>query len=360
MMIVGSLSACFFTLVSMLTDDHCFILDYTEDNKTVAGVPQLYPEGLVPILDTCLFGEIQNAAVDLDLYTQVVSLTELQNSSEAFLTASTDIAWNDAAWADYITQIETWEAFPSTLEFTDSSLTQPAEQLVKINDRVDVKRDVSLSDICNGMFDKVVDDVSECTNPDWQIIPAQETDAKIYEGQETCYSVVEQTLEFTQERYTEEAGSDTQYACTDARLLLQQYKDYQNSVYNAIGGGQTDGVDSLMTEVKTSVTENMEQVQSTSQLLLENDMQTEMQAFADAYIYQWSKYGEGFSIENNLDCSDILTSYDNYKEPLCNSVKKGFIELLALRVISLPLEIGLCILGIRFVIRNKVDVPQYQ
>ena len=53
----------------MLTDDHCFILDYTEDNKTVAGVPQLYPEGLVPILNTCLFGEIQNAAVDLDLYT---------------------------------------------------------------------------------------------------------------------------------------------------------------------------------------------------------------------------------------------------------------------------------------------------
>ena len=35
-------------------------------------------------------------------------------------------------------------------------------------------------------------------------------------------------------------------------------------------------------------------------------------------------------------------------------------ELLALRVISLPLEIGLCIVGIRFVLRNKVDVPKYQ
>ena len=30
MMIVGSLSACFFTLVSMLLEDHCNILDYTE------------------------------------------------------------------------------------------------------------------------------------------------------------------------------------------------------------------------------------------------------------------------------------------------------------------------------------------
>ena len=45
---------------------------------------------------------------------------------------------------------------------------------------------------------------------------------------------------------------------------------------------------------------------------------------------------------------------------MCNEINKGFIELLALRVISLPLEIGLCILGIRFVIRNKVDVPNYE
>ena len=40
-------------------------------------------------------------------------------------------------------------------------------------------------------------------------------------------------------------------------------------------------------------------------------------------------------------------------------MKNGFIELLALRVISLPLEIGLCILGIRFILRNKVDVPKW-
>lgn len=30
MMIVGSMSACFFTLTSLLTEDHCVILDYTE------------------------------------------------------------------------------------------------------------------------------------------------------------------------------------------------------------------------------------------------------------------------------------------------------------------------------------------
>ena len=44
MMIVGSLSACFFTLVSLFTDDHCLILDSNEASSTVEGVPQLYPE----------------------------------------------------------------------------------------------------------------------------------------------------------------------------------------------------------------------------------------------------------------------------------------------------------------------------
>lgn len=65
MLIVGSLSACFFTIVSLLTDDHCTILDYTEEQKSVAGVPHLYPASLVPIMNTCLFGDVKNASIDL-------------------------------------------------------------------------------------------------------------------------------------------------------------------------------------------------------------------------------------------------------------------------------------------------------
>ena len=67
MMIVGSLSACFFTIVSLLTDDHCNILEYTEAKKSVAGIPHLYPTDLVPILDTCLFAELKNASKDLEM-----------------------------------------------------------------------------------------------------------------------------------------------------------------------------------------------------------------------------------------------------------------------------------------------------
>ena len=81
-----------------------------------------------------------------------------------------------------------------------------------------------------------------------------------------------------------------------------------------------------------------------------------MAEFATGLNNQYEEYGD---IEANLDCTDVSTSYMEYKEPLCGRVKNGFLELLALRVISLPLEIGLCIVGIRFVLRNKVDVPRY-
>ena len=72
------------------------------------------------------------------------------------------------------------------------------------------------------------------------------------------------------------------------------------------------------------------------------------------------EYGAGISIQNNMNCTDVSEAYSNYKEPLCNQVANGFVELLALRVISLPLEIGLCLLGIRVVIRNKIDVPRVE
>jgi len=38
MMIVGSLSACLFTLMSLLTDDHCMVLDYSEQMKSVSNL----------------------------------------------------------------------------------------------------------------------------------------------------------------------------------------------------------------------------------------------------------------------------------------------------------------------------------
>ncbi len=66
-----------------------------------------------------------------------------------------------------------------------------------------------------------------------------------------------------------------------------------------------------------------------------------------------------FSIVDNFNCQEIEQSYQNFKAPLCTDVRNGFVELLAFRVLSLPLEIGLCILGIKFVLRNKVDVPKY-
>ena len=77
MMIVGSLSACFFTLVSVLTDDHCIILDMTEANANVADVPNIYPQDIVTVMNTCLFAETKNAASDLGILAQIESVTAL-------------------------------------------------------------------------------------------------------------------------------------------------------------------------------------------------------------------------------------------------------------------------------------------
>ena len=61
-----------------------------------------------------------------------------------------------------------------------------------------------------------------------------------------------------------------------------------------------------------------------------------------------------------MDCEEVATTYKQFKEPLCDYVQNGFIEILMLGCIGIPLEIGLLFLGIRFVLRNKVDVPKYE
>ena len=64
------------------------------------------------------------------------------------------------------------------------------------------------------------------------------------------------------------------------------------------------------------------------------------------------------NIYTDLDCSDVHVAYTNYKEPLCGLVLNGFIEILVLGFLGIPLELGLLWLGITFVLRNKVDVPR--
>ena len=142
MMIVGSLSACFFTLLSLLTDKHCEILDYTENNKSVDGIPLFYPTGTVSLLNTCLFGEQKSASIDLGLKSQVEAITNLKASCTTFLNASEDTDWNDSAWTSYQTnQLDKWLQRPSlmTLVSTDTrTLIQPNQQLKRINEKTDI------------------------------------------------------------------------------------------------------------------------------------------------------------------------------------------------------------------------------
>ena len=49
-------------------------------------------------------------------------------------------------------------------------------------------------------------------------------------------------------------------------------------------------------------------------------MQTKAVELAQRIIAQFDKYGENFSIQQNLNCTDIYTAYHEYKSPLCGEV----------------------------------------
>ena len=66
----------------------------------------------------------------------------------------------------------------------------------------------------------------------------------------------------------------------------------------------------------------------------------------------------GALLNDSLNCTDVNTTFLNYKQKFCSPLRNSITEMLILKTIMLPLEIGLCILGIRFVLRNKIDVPK--
>ena len=66
------------------------------------------------------------------------------------------------------------------------------------------------------------------------------------------------------------------------------------------------------------------------------------------------------NVYDDLDCTDVFVAYKNFKDPLCELQQNGFIEILVLGFLGIPLEVGLLWLGITFVLRNKVDVPKYE
>lgn len=62
-------------------------------------------------------------------------------------------------------------------------------------------------------------------------------------------------------------------------------------------------------------------------------------------------------MKNGLNCYDIQVSYNKLTNKLCNHLFNGFIEMVVLYVACLPLNAVLTLLGVRFCVRNKVDVP---
>ena len=112
MLMAGSVTTCFFSLVSMLLDEHCAILDYTERNRDASGLPSIYPDKMAPLMNTCLFGELKNAAVELNLIAETAAVNDLHASSKTYLRASETAKWNQKVWDNFLTQISRWANKP--------------------------------------------------------------------------------------------------------------------------------------------------------------------------------------------------------------------------------------------------------
>lgn len=65
-------------------------MDYTEREGDMSGISHMYPDKLVPLLNTCIFEEEKNVAQDLDIGSQARALKKLHTSSKAFLAASSN------------------------------------------------------------------------------------------------------------------------------------------------------------------------------------------------------------------------------------------------------------------------------
>ena len=62
-------------------------------------------------------------------------------------------------------------------------------------------------------------------------------------------------------------------------------------------------------------------------------------------------------MKNGLNCYDIQAAYNKMTEKWCSHLFSGYIEMVVLYVACLPLNAILTLLGVRFCVRNKVDVP---
>lgn len=80
------------------------------------------------------------------------------------------------------------------------------------------------------------------------------------------------------------------------------------------------------------------------------------QLFSQELISEFNLRGS--QINDALNCAPVQASFKQYSDKFCSPLRNSITEMLILKTIMLPLEIALCFLGIRFVIRNKIDVPR--
>ena len=61
-------------------------------------------------------------------------------------------------------------------------------------------------------------------------------------------------------------------------------------------------------------------------------------------------------IKNALNCYDAQVSFNTENVLVCQNLFAGYIELIVLYCISIPLNIVISIFAVQFVLRNRIDI----
>jgi hypothetical protein len=83
-------------------------------------------------------------------------------------------------------------------------------------------------------------------------------------------------------------------------------------------------------------------------------VQVLMDAMSDSVIFTNFYFDVG--IKNALNCYDVQVSFNNENAYVCKKLFAGYIELIVLYCISIPLNIVISIFAVQFVLRNRIDI----
>ena len=243
-------------------------------------------------------------------------------------------------------------------KFQNPNVTQPQEKLEQINVLTELYEAAKVDQrkSCDNLEDQIVENLDQCKTG-YNVIDRSTINTDMFMGEPTCIIITKVTdVGWYRDRYRNQAQSqEPDDVCLRAYENIEQYLNYYNNVYDV--NLESSSVREDSPEINR-VLDSIDVLKNYVQVAydrIQSDYDEKMQTIATDLEKM-----HHVNVYDDLNCTDVFVAYKNFKEPLCELQQNGFIEILVLGFLGIPLEVCLLWLGITFVLRNKVDVPKYE